>query len=281
MYLNMYICMLFTCFFVGESVLSLLIVDIPDEGLDFYGTFFAGVLSVTLLQYLYFKTQPHHADGHAFRRSRVAGIFFSVFIQFYSAALIIVGVSYKMLLSEYAYESDKESSKYVEGGETKSATILTRFLAGGSGPNYSTEERKLRNAIFFCIGLAFVFLTLDVMTFLHKGLKASIKSCYCPKGHLLVGGVIMVILLRVACIIFIGTAFLYTTHPLHVSGIGLASIIFQLCIRAMGSIFFPHAAGGHHNHEEIDDEAVDNENGGNEVNEDHWPNTTQAMSVQN
>ena len=46
------------------SVLSLLIVDL-NEGYDYYMTFFAGVITVILMQYLHFQSHSHDPDKHA------------------------------------------------------------------------------------------------------------------------------------------------------------------------------------------------------------------------
>ncbi len=87
---------------LGESILSLVIVDkaVDNNHMKHQSVFLRGVISVILLQVLYFTSQPHSKEGHAFRRSRAAGICFSFVNQFYSAALIIVGVSWKLMLIE-------------------------------------------------------------------------------------------------------------------------------------------------------------------------------------
>lgn len=56
---------------LGESVFSLLIVA-PLEDPDYYTSFFCSLLTVILLQYLHFKSQPEAADHHAMRRSKNA-----------------------------------------------------------------------------------------------------------------------------------------------------------------------------------------------------------------
>lgn len=98
-------CVQLTFFFIsvlGESVLSLVIVDGIADSNDgkYYLVFFFGVLSVIFLQILHFKSQPRDAVHHALRRSRLGGMAFSVLIQVYSAALILVGVSFKLMLTE-------------------------------------------------------------------------------------------------------------------------------------------------------------------------------------
>mmetsp|Transcript_19003 Transcript_19003/g.26753 ORF Transcript_19003/g.26753 Transcript_19003/m.26753 type:complete len:337 (+) Transcript_19003:1-1011(+) len=101
-----------TMLMLGESILSLLIVnDVPssqDYVAKYYTTFYVGVVSVTLLQYLYFKSQPHSADHHAMRRTRISGFSYGWITQLYSAALIVVGVSYKMILTEYTLEYEQK-----------------------------------------------------------------------------------------------------------------------------------------------------------------------------
>ena len=98
-------CLQLTFFFLvvlGESVLSLVIVDdiAKDNDRKYYLVFFWGVLGAIFLQILYFKSQPLDVSHHALRRSRLGGIAFNFLVQFYSAALILVGVSYKMMLTE-------------------------------------------------------------------------------------------------------------------------------------------------------------------------------------
>ena len=41
---------------LGESILSLLIVDVVDGDPRYDATFYAGILSVILLQYLHYRT---------------------------------------------------------------------------------------------------------------------------------------------------------------------------------------------------------------------------------
>lgn len=256
--------------------MSLLIADITDEEPAFYVTFYSGVLSVTLLQYLYFRSQPHHADGHAIRRTRGAGFAYAFLINFYSVALIIVGVSYKMLLEEYTFG--------VESDETSSSTsYLSRLLASGGGkPKYSTQERRQRIAYFFCIGLAVVFLCLDLMSLAHNGIKASYERCYCPQNKLRVKGLFLCVILRFADTLFIGTVCLYIIEPEYVALAGLVSIVFQIIIRLIGSKYFPdnkshkvHDITHDHGKDSFQPNVIDDR-----VNEDKWPNTTQPIHIE-
>jgi hypothetical protein len=62
-----------TMLMLGESVLSMLIVDIT-ESAEYYKTFFSGILSITLLEFLHFRSQPHEGS-----RSRIHSPHASIF----------------------------------------------------------------------------------------------------------------------------------------------------------------------------------------------------------
>ena len=76
-----------TMLMLGESIMSLLIVDVPKEDGDYFATFYCGLLTVILLQVLHFRSQPHLADQHATRRDKTAGVWWNVFQYIYSMAL--------------------------------------------------------------------------------------------------------------------------------------------------------------------------------------------------
>jgi hypothetical protein len=80
---------------LGESVLSLLIVVAPETA-DYYTTFVCGIISITMLEYLHFRSQPHDPNDHAMRRSKEAGVAFNYLMFVYCGALVILGVSYKV-----------------------------------------------------------------------------------------------------------------------------------------------------------------------------------------
>lgn len=67
----------FSMLILGEGVLSLVIVEHSKSAdyTEYYGTFTLGVLSVILMQFLFFKSQPSDAAHHALHRSRTAGKF--------------------------------------------------------------------------------------------------------------------------------------------------------------------------------------------------------------
>lgn len=256
-----------TMLMLGESVLSLLIVEISPSW-DYYVTFYMGIISVVLLQYLHFRSQPHHADDHAMRRSKEAGYTFSLLMQIYSAALIILGVSYKMFLYEYTLEE--------AGGYKRSLFgTLPRWLAGGGGAlKFSPEDRQQRIAIFFCGSLATVFLCSDMMILAHKGLQDNLGRCRVQHGSGKVkSAAIFLSLLRVGVVVFTATLQIYETDPEYLAIIGLGCILAELILRVVGTTVFPddeiHAEEGLEHGHEIS----------SEPNENKWPNVTEAQAL--
>jgi len=208
---------------LGESILSILIVDIHE---DFYKTFYMGIISVVLLQFLHFKSQPHDADDHAMRKSRLRGLFFSFVISWYSVALIVVGVCYKMLLTEYSYEDNHD--------------LNGRYLGGDSGGvSYTRDERRTRITNLFGGSLAIIFACLDLMNIAHNGLGESMQRCNCNKEGIRFKGIFFVIMPRIGIIAVTAMVSLYTTTPEYVASLGFVAIVTQVIIRLIGNYFFP------------------------------------------
>lgn len=230
-----------TMLILGESILSLLIVnDISRKNeAEYYFTFYLGIVSVTLLQFLYFKSQPHDADHHALRRTRTSGFVFTIWLQIYSAALIIVGVSYKMLLTEYTSEyADKEENQavyaQVGGGDTSNYPELYTV------PSYSTQERRQRIANLYCFGLATVFLSLDMMNVAHTGLKITSNRCHHPEnGKFRIKALALVVVSRIVILGFVLTLSQYVTDPEFIALIGFGTIVMQVMVRFLGYVYFP------------------------------------------
>ena len=83
---------------LGESIFSLLIVDVQDKGLDFYLVFYFSLLTVILLQLLHFQSQPHEAELHAVRRDKNRGMLWALLHNVYSLSLVIMGASFTSFL---------------------------------------------------------------------------------------------------------------------------------------------------------------------------------------
>lgn len=217
---------------LGESVLSLLIVDVAESS-AYYKTFFCGILSITLLDYLHFRSQPHHADDHALRRSKEAAINFTLLIQIYSAALVVLGTSYKMLLFEYAYLS-QENGSY----RKLWSNPLARLLAGADEPMFAMDERQQRVSHFFCISMAVVWLCSDLMIINHRGLQDNLGKCRFSHSGFLRFVAISLAFLRLALIVFMATLSQWVVEPSVLALVGLIGIICQVLLRVVGSSYF-------------------------------------------
>eukprot|EP00429_Kryptoperidinium_foliaceum_P009009 CAMPEP_0176014928 /NCGR_PEP_ID=MMETSP0120_2-20121206/7074_1 /TAXON_ID=160619 /ORGANISM="Kryptoperidinium foliaceum, Strain CCMP 1326" /LENGTH=329 /DNA_ID=CAMNT_0017347881 /DNA_START=487 /DNA_END=1476 /DNA_ORIENTATION=- len=222
----------FTMLVLGESVLSLLIVDVV-ESAGYFKTFFSGVISITLLEFLHFRSQPHRADDHAIRRSKEAGIVFTSLMQIYSASLVVLGTSYKMLLYEHVHEANKlgDSRRVL-------SNPFARLLVANAEPNFELADRQQREAQLFCISMAVVWACSDLMIVNHRGLKDNFGRCrFSHAGVLRLVGSILV-LLRVGLICFIATLSQWVTQPSLLAFVGLMGIFTQVCLRVIGSVYF-------------------------------------------
>lgn len=221
-----------TMLMLGETVLSLRIVDLSD-GFDYYKTFFSGVISIVLLEYLHFRSQPHDPDEHAWRRDKNSGFVFLVLMHVYSASLIVLGASYKMLLYEYVYAEN--------GNRRMLLPALTRLLSGveSAALRFETEDRRQRVANFFCGSMALVFFCMVATAITHRGISANLHRCECEATQKTRYWVVFLITLQVAVIGLIATLSQYSTAPGVLAFVGLCGIFCQLVLRVLGSFAFP------------------------------------------
>lgn len=219
-----------TMLMLGESVLSLLVVESPTNS-DYYITFFCGILSVILLQYMHFRSQPSKADDHAMRRKRGSGFAFAFLMIAYSAALIVLGTSYKMLLYEFTYDGSS--------GRRRSLLPMPRWLAGGDGAlAFATEDRQQRIAHFFSASFAVVYFCSDAMILAHRGFKDNMGRCRCRETSKAKTTGVLLVVLRIGICVFMATLSQYEADPTLLSVIGLASIVGQIVLRVVSSIVF-------------------------------------------
>mmetsp|Transcript_25014 Transcript_25014/g.70210 ORF Transcript_25014/g.70210 Transcript_25014/m.70210 type:complete len:631 (-) Transcript_25014:114-2006(-) len=228
-----------TMLMLGESILSLLIVDVPYENDDYFATFYCGLITVAMLQYLHFRSQPHHADGHAMRRKKNAGIGFSWFTFLYSLALIALGAGLTIFVLDFSYNSNRRLE--LEG-------TAERFLAGGGESKYDQDELRTRGARLFSGSLAIIFLSLDAMSLLHVGIESSKKRCVCRstkkknlKGYTL-------ILFRFGTIVAAATLGEWLSDVAQLAEAGLAITMFQIFLRLLGNKYFPDPGARDHAH---------------------------------
>ena len=209
---------------LGESIFSLLIVDVPNENNDFFTTFYCGILTVILLQYLHFRSQPHDPDGHAMRRSKNAGIGFSILNHAYSFALVTLGAAFTVFLTAFADEDEER-----------------RLASASTSSGLDAESRRERGAHIFCGSLAVVFFCLDSMNFLHLGLDESRGRCLCKKTKKKnVKGIILVVV-RLGVLAFTATLSQWESEPENLAVIGLICVLMQLLLRKLGAKYLTHS----------------------------------------
>jgi hypothetical protein len=272
-----------TMLVLGESVLSLLIVD--GFARDFYVIFYSGVVTVVLLQYLHFRSQPHNPESHAMRRHKNAGTLYGVLFCWYSAALLIVGVSYKLFL----YESGTDYGTYRKlaflppsDSDKKGIRELATAAAASSCVPFG-DERKKNNAHLFCGAMAVVFFCMDTIVLSHVGIKREVSRCkfkdkVCAatgkrSKHYNIKGIILVVF-RCCITVFMATLSQWITDPKPLAVIGLAAVVGQLINRFLGDFFFPEC--GHFGDVQHHQEGMDEED---EYDEEYkWPNITHPQN---
>lgn len=215
------------------------------DGVSYYQTFFAGVLSVILLEYLHFRSQPHDPDEHALRRKSECGVAFTILMHVYSIALLVIGVSYKMLLQEHVYAGS--------GARRVLSPIVERLLAGSESAalRFEADDRQQRIAHFFGGSLAVAFACLDGMSIAHKGFHENFNRCKCEKTDQFRLPIVMMIISRAALVVFFATLSQYCTDPSLLATLGFAGIVCQLLARVVGSFMFPP------DEEEQEDQAIE------------------------
>ena len=251
---------------LGESILSLLIIEPPEEDGKFFSVFYCSLLNIILLQYLHFRSQPHHADGHATRRNKDAGTIWAGVQFVYSSALVTLGSAFTLLLINVT-----------SSGSRRLTTSPDRQLSGTIQFNYDPDELRQRAAYMYSASLALVFFSLDVMSLLHVGLENGKNRCVCKHTHKKNVKGFILIAVRAGLIAFVATLGQWMTDPEVLVGIGLAFSLFEVVTRALGQIIFPavprvHAVTSSDDHQQHKQESVEDPEG------DKWPNTTHARA---
>lgn len=88
----------FTMLFLGESIISIIVVDVQSSA-DFISTYFLCYFLVATLALLVFESIPFHPDQHAIRRSALR---FLVYLSIHSMqciGLITIGTGFKLILT--------------------------------------------------------------------------------------------------------------------------------------------------------------------------------------
>lgn len=240
-----------TMLMLGDSILSILVVVVTKEGGDFFSVFYSSLLSVILLQLLYFQSQPHAADSHAVRRGKNSGILWNMLQHVYSLALVMLGGAFTFIL--LLSDEGRGRIRFLEGvNSTKSDAEVAACLFGGT--------------------LAVVFFSVDAMTVLHLGMEECQHRCGL-KGQKNFK-VIALVAMRIGIIGFTATLSYWVTKPKDLAIIGLCCVLAQLVLRKFGSICLPNTQkntqAGKKDHEIADD---------SETGEARWPNVAHARAV--
>ena len=153
------------------------------------------------------------------RRSTTAGTLFFLLMQAYSMALVALGASYKLLLTEHIYDDGYEED-YLYG--------LSRRLGGEELP---MEERRQRVAVLFTASLTVAFAVLDAMILCHKGIRENWNRLRSGKG-------IAITLIRIGLLVFCASFSFYVSEPEILSVAGLLVIALQIIFRVAGTLVF-------------------------------------------
>jgi len=209
---------------MGESVLSLLIVDTTEER-DYYVVAVFGIITVFVLQAIHFESEPSHAEAHALWRNMTAQLVYGYLIQVLSMGLIALGASYKVMLKVIHQESIEEEKT------DKDTDNEHRNLAGA----YNVKDKAM--AGIFCASLALVLLALEVMGLTHGGPRelkkrlfgvgVSVKS----KKRL---PIILMSILKLCMLVFTILLPLWVTEPTTVVFIGFCIASSFAVMRVIG-----------------------------------------------
>ena len=205
-----------TMLMLGESVLGLLIVE-QSTGLRYYTTFYGGIITVSLFQYLYFRSQPFDPEDHALRRSSEGGYTYSYSHIAYSMSLILIGCSFKMILHYYLEEDEEKESGHALYENVK-------------------EEQSIANLFSWSMGLSFV--TLDMMIISHRGWKQNFARFIDPNGRLAFMPCLITVL-NYALIACLFTLSQWVNDLADMVALGMLVVSLQVLLRTRGLRYFP------------------------------------------
>ena len=228
---------------LGESVLSILTTK-GRETWDYAMSFYCGLLTITMFQYLFFRSQPSQAKDHAMRRSQMGGFLFYYMHTIYSAALILVGCSYKMMLSPKEIEEENEEH--------------------GIDPTYILEERI---ALIYAISQTTSFLALDLMLITHRGLKQNFLRFIPPYGRFILAP--WLILAANITLLCLTMALSQVRNLTLLSVFGCLLVFGQVILRTLGMKYFPISV------EAMDRCINNNYESSSFLGNQRWPNVTE------
>lgn len=271
-----------TMLMLGETVLSLLLVAAPEDGaFGFFGVFYIGLLSAIYLMYLNFKYQPHDPSHHALKRGRKSAAIFTLVMPIYSAALVGLGASFKMMMyweSNYAtyldekeaYESKDAAHRLLSdimdmgilpAGNTLDdvRNILQSDMDRGLAGDYPSDKEipdKLPIMRVYCGCLTLVFITLDIMLLSHNSLNSILLRLHTRKSH----QITLVSTFNIGLTIFSAVMYKIIDNFEILVGIGLLTIILNVASRIYGEKTIHHVENYDESHEKESDVEQEKEN---------------------
>ena len=230
---------------LGESVLSILTTK-GSHSWQYATSFFCGLLTITMFQYLFFRSQPSEAKDHAMRRSQGGGFVWVYMHTVYSASLVLVGCAYKMMLSPDEMEEENEEL--------------------GIEPNYDLNERI---AFIYAVSQTVSFLSLDAMLLAHRGFKQNFLRFFPPTGRVSVAPWVV---FGCSLLLLCGTLFgLKRIRDMtHLSIVGCLLVFGQVVLRTMGMKYFPISVEAMERAIQQDYDSVQ----GSDDDHQRWPNVT-------
>jgi len=199
---------------LGESIISLLIVEGDNESFLHAVTFYSGILSVICLAHLHFRSEPRNKDDHALGRSQSSHYLYTILVPIYSAALIAIGVSYKMFLYDFKQQTDGKGRML--GGESGQYDTY-------SNNNEYLEKKQQYTADLFSGSMVTVLICTDLMVLLHQGVRAILDHVNkIPKVRLIV-----LVCLKYSLVVFLALVSCFQNDPHFMAIFSLGAILFQ------------------------------------------------------
>jgi low temperature requirement protein LtrA len=180
----------FTMLCLGEGVLSVAISTL-DYTYDFYATVMGSLLLLIMLQFLFYSSQPHGAEGHAMRRDKDAGVAWALLTEAVAAAFITVGAGLKLVLETMAEPSEH---RRLGGYDSEPSTNHT-----GDGDGHGEEAEgvsKQQAIVVVAWSLIVSYIAVDMSTMLHKGFGRNVRDLWHHRGTVNGKYRLMVLLLK-------------------------------------------------------------------------------------
>ena len=185
---------------IGEAVMAL--VETTESERNYQVAAF-GSMTLIVLHALNTESAPRKADGHALWRNIRNGTCFALLMQLLSIGLILVGVAYKIFVSEDSYGVDDEISVGLYMGS-----------------------------------LALVLMCLELMIVTHRGTSKTLKRVYKPstltEDREINWGLALIVIFKLLCCSFLCVFPMFSTNTTVALFTGLAVIVSLAMTRILG-----------------------------------------------